>query len=69
MIEKCKYCDSILKVDNEDLNIAFNFDIYYICPICYVKNTLLNNKKSIIKKLKKIKVRLTQIYDKMYLVN
>ena len=69
MIEKCKYCNSILEVDESDLNINSNYEIYYICPICYMKNTLLNNKKVIINYLRKIKERLNRIYDKIYLVN
>lgn len=68
MVERCKNCDSILLVEESDLNIDINYDIYYVCPICLIKN-LLSNKKMLINKLKKIKVRMNSIYDKIYLVN
>ena len=69
MIERCKFCNSILEVEENDLNINNNYDIYYICPVCYMKNILFNNRIKAIKLLNKIKVRLNQIYDKIYLVN
>ena len=69
MIEKCKYCNSILEMDESDLNVDSNYEIYYICPVCNLKNTLLNNRIKVIKSLKKIKVRLNKIYDKIYLVS
>ena len=68
-IKKCYLCNSILEVEESDINIYYDFKTFYICPVCNNKNNIEIPNSITIKKLDNIKMKLCKIYDNIYLVN
>lgn len=68
-INKCYYCDSILEIDDIDINISLELINYYICPVC-CKSNVIRIPNSILKdRLIEIRRKISVLCDKIKMVN